>query len=449
MSHSAMAFVDLIEKDRMGLFQILQAVLLAIPLTMVGSQNFMQIFSAATPEHHCRPATNISSGTSGSTPINLTKELLRVFIPTAKHQKFESCLRFTSPQWHLLGTNTTWSTGDLGIDTEACHNGWEYDQSVFSSTIVTQWDLVCNRKSWKEFAQSIYMAGVLVGAFGFGALADRFGRRTILLWCFLQIGALGVAAAFSPNFSTYCVFRFLSGMGVAGFIINDISLSVEWTPTKFRALVLSSASWCASLSQIVLAGLAYGIRDWHWLQIAISLPYLLFFLWTWWLPESARWHMMNNKPELALRDLLRVARINGKVLGDHINLETLKAEIQKGTSGGSARPTPLDLFRTPAMCRITCCLTLVWQTGVGFTNMMMRLGAVVAPLVLLVKYYIIFLPTIIFGVVPIFFGLSVLFLPETLNVCLPDSIIQVENRATSNLILNKDGNEVILKKTQF
>ncbi|KAJ1106488.1 hypothetical protein NDU88_003889 [Pleurodeles waltl] len=41
----------------------------------------------------------------------------------------------------------------------------------------------------------------------------------------------------------------------------------------------------------------------------------------WWLPESARWLVMNNKPEVALRNLKRVALINGKLEEDRINLE--------------------------------------------------------------------------------------------------------------------------------
>ncbi|XP_078518462.1 solute carrier family 22 member 6-A-like [Lissotriton helveticus] len=386
----------------------------------------------------------------------------------------------------------------------------------------------------------------------------RFGRRIVLLWCLLQIGAMGSGTAFAPDFITYCVFKFLTGMAISGFIINDISLGLEWTPTKYRPIVSLITGCSATLGQLFLAGAAYSIREWHWLQIAVSLPCICFFLWIWWVPESVRWLAMNNKPEGALRNLKRLAKLNRKAVVNDITLENLKSEIQKEMLGtSSSKATPFDLFRTPAMRRITCCLTLVWfsssfaffalamdlqrfsvdiylvqvifgvvelslrgfgfismsylgrrftqagtlilagllvlsslavpkemamvqisltalgkgllgtsivcaylytaelypttlrQTGVGFTNMMMRLGAVIAPLVLMVKDYVSILPGVIFGVVPILFGLSVFLLPETKNTCLPDSVAQVEKRPRTKLIPSKNGNDRNLKKTKF
>ncbi|XP_075694861.1 solute carrier family 22 member 6-A-like [Rhinoderma darwinii] len=66
----------------------------------------------------------------------------------------------------------------------------------------------------------------------------------------------------------------------------------------------------------------------------------------------------------------------------------------------------------------------------GFTNMMMRLGAVVAPLAMMTKVYAPFLPLVIFGVVPILCGLPILWLPETLNSQLLDTVEEVEARYT-------------------
>lgn len=93
--------------------------------------------------------------------------------------------------------------------------------------------------------------------------------------------------------------------------------------------------------------------------------------------------------------------------------------------------------------------TTLRQTGIGFTNMMMRLGAVVAPMALMIKDFVSFLPTVIFGVAPMLFGLSVFLLPETLNVTLPDSIDQVEGRARTRQTPNNEGNAFILKKTKL
>ncbi|KAG8438089.1 hypothetical protein GDO86_008685 [Hymenochirus boettgeri] len=73
--------------------------------------------------------------------------------------------------------------------------------------------------------------------------------------------------------------------------------------------------------------------------------------------------------------------------------------------------------------------TVLRQTGMGFTNMMMRLGAVVAPIVMITKAYVSFLPLVIFGVMPIISGLPILWLPETKDCALLDTVEEVETRA--------------------
>ena len=60
--------------------------------------------------------------------------------------------------------------------------------------------------------------------------------------------------------------------------------------------------------------------------------------------------------------------------------------------------------------------------------MMARLGAMAAPLVLLLGEYVTWLPGFVFGLVPLVSGIAALLLPETLNTPLPDTIQDVEDR---------------------
>ena len=68
------------------------------------------------------------------------------------------------------------------------------------------------------------------------------------------------------------------------------------------------------------------------------------------------------------------------------------------------------------------------QSGLGWVSMMARLGAMVAPLVLLLGEYVTWLPGLIYGLVPVLSGVAAFLLPETLNIPLPDTIQDVEDR---------------------
>ncbi|XP_029469241.1 solute carrier family 22 member 6-B-like isoform X1 [Rhinatrema bivittatum] len=366
-----MAFGDLLEKvGSMGLFQIVYVCFLSIPVLMIASHNLIQNFSAAVPEHHCQTSIQMNGTQSNLTQHLHPEDLLKVSIPLDGKQKPEQCLQFTTTQWQLLEGNATL----LEVETEPCRDGWVFDDSVFASSIVTEWELVCDLRSLKELAQSLFMAGVLIGALIFGSLSDRCGRRAVLLWSLLMIALMGTGAAFSPSFTIYCFFRFLSGVGLSGLLLNYICLSLEWVPTKFRAIVVSIQAYCSTAGQVILAGLAYWLRDWRWLQLAISLPFFAFFLYSWWLPESARWLIVNNKTEVALRNLKRVAKMNGKKEeGEKISLEMLQLEVAEKSPKASTHSI-LDLFRTPAMCRISCCLMFVsFSTNFAYFGLSMDL----------------------------------------------------------------------------
>ncbi|XP_006737200.1 solute carrier family 22 member 20-like [Leptonychotes weddellii] len=346
----------------MGNFQILQTVLMMFPAILIACHSFLQNFTATTPKHHCRPA-NWTNGSHVPGGVG-DGDLLQVFIPLDKDQKPEQCLRFSEPHWQILNHN---GTSSLSLDTEACLDGWVYDQTVASS-IVSEWDLVCEHKSLKSIAQSIYMTGQLVGATAFGILSDSCGRKTALQSGTLLMIIMGTSAAFAPSFPAYCVLRFLSGVAMTGIIITSLCLAMEWTPTQSRMLVNIYTMYMITLGQVVLTGLAYLIHQWRWLQGTVSVAYVIILLYSWGLPESACWLITHNKPDKAVKNLQAVARLNGKKeQGRKLTPEVVRIHMQEDTAAVKESPFFLDLFRTPGLCRLTCCITLGWfSTGFSF-----------------------------------------------------------------------------------
>uniref|UniRef100_A0A674GTM8 Major facilitator superfamily (MFS) profile domain-containing protein n=1 Tax=Taeniopygia guttata TaxID=59729 RepID=A0A674GTM8_TAEGU len=358
-----MAFASLLEHvGGMGRFQVVSVLLLSLPVLMMASHNLLQNFTAATSDHWCRPRPEANA--TGLNP----EALLRVWVPHG-----ERCRRFVKPQWWLLEANGS-EPNSSWPETEPCSDGWTYNRSVFTSTIVTEWDLVCSSRGLKQLAQSLYMAGVLVGGV-FGGLSDRFGRRSVLTWCYLQMAAMGTCSSFAPTFTVYCLFRFLTGMAFSGVVLNSVSLSLEWMPTHMRALVGTFMGYCYTTGQFLLAGVAFAVPDWRRLQLVVSLPFFGFFLYSWWLTESARWLVMVGKSHQALRELQKVARINGKKEeGDKLDIETLRSHMEKEMTLSKTRHTAIDLVRTPVLRRISFCLCFVWfSTSFAYYGLAMDL----------------------------------------------------------------------------
>ncbi|XP_075404146.1 solute carrier family 22 member 6 isoform X1 [Tenrec ecaudatus] len=360
-----MAFNDILEQiGGFGRFQKIQVTLVVLPMLLMASHNTLQNFTAAIPTHHCRPpaATNLSQDGG-----------LEAWLPRDREGRPESCLRFTSPQWGPPSANGT-ETNVTGA-TEPCADGWIYNDSTFSSTIVTEWDLVCTHRALRQLAQSLYMAGVLLGAMVFGYLADRLGRRKILILNYLQTAVSGTCVAFAPNFLIYCTFRLLSGMSLASITLNCMTLSVEWMPIHTRAHVGTLIGYVYSLGQFILAGVAYAIPHWRHLQLAVSLPFFVFFIYSWFFIESARWYSSSGKLDLTLNALQKVARINGKQEeGAKLNIEVLQASLQKELTTGKGQASALELLRCPTLRRLFLCLTMLWfATSFAYYGLVMDL----------------------------------------------------------------------------
>ncbi|XP_058383350.1 solute carrier family 22 member 12 isoform X1 [Diceros bicornis minor] len=363
-----MAFSELLDRvGALGRFQVLQMVALVVPIMWLTTQNLVENFSAAVPSHRCWVPLLDNGTAQASTPGTLGPEaLLTVSIPPGPNHGPHQCRRFRHPQWQLLDPNIT-ATNWSEAATEPCVDGWVYDLSTFTSTIVAEWDLVCDSQALRPIAQSIYLAGILVGAAVCGQASDRLGRRLVLTWSYLQMAVWGTAVAFAPTFPVYCLFRFLVAFAVAGIMMNTATLLMEWTSAQARGSAMTLNAMGFSFGQVLMAAVAYGVRDWVLLQLVISAPFFLCFVYSWWLAESARWLLITGRLQWGLRELQRVAAINGKrAAGDALTIEVLPSATQEDLSVSQAPASLGTLLRTPGLGLRTCVSALCWF-GFGFT----------------------------------------------------------------------------------
>ena len=86
---------------------------------------------------------------------------------------------------------------------------------------------------------SAALAGLALGAFALGPVADRIGRRSVLIASMLCFGLFTLATAYSAGFADLMIYRFLAGVGLGGAMPSFISLASEYVPGPRRAAIVS------------------------------------------------------------------------------------------------------------------------------------------------------------------------------------------------------------------
>nr|XP_046149178.1 solute carrier family 22 member 6-A-like [Oncorhynchus gorbuscha] len=341
-----------------GKFQKILYVWICLPQVLLAFHMLISVFTGAVPPHLCRSNNTTWALAASSDAFNFS------LVTGPDDDPDLSCSApggVPSTPLAQLNHSTALALSDDHV-TGVCQGGWEFSKETFHSTVATEWDLVCDNANLNNIGSSIYMFGLLVGAVLFGSLADKFGRRNIILVGLTIQSTFGVGAAFAPNFYIYVFLRFVVGTTISAVIMNAFVLGTEWTGSKHRMLAGIITDYFFGFGYITLAGLAYLIRDWRKLQLAISAPGFLFIFYIWVLPKSARWLMANQRNEEAMDLIRKAALMNGKPLQEDIEIhqgynDMVKMEERK-------KDTVIDLVRTPKMRRNSCIMFYLWFVNV-------------------------------------------------------------------------------------
>ncbi|TWW75120.1 Solute carrier family 22 member 4 [Takifugu flavidus] len=433
-----------------GRFQQIMFFLLCICIIPNGIITFSSVFLADTPHHSCLIPD-----------VNLTQDWLNSTIPkevvNGKQVK-SSCRRYRLDVIRNLSAQGLVPGRDVNItelEQEDCLDGWSYSQDIYQSTLVSEFDLVCSEQ-WKQpFTSTIFLLGVLLGSLFSGQIADRFGRKPVMFATLAFQSISAVIAVFSPFWSMFAFFYFITGFGRVSSYVSAFVLGTEVLSGRVRVL-FSSLGVCLSFTvgYMLLPLFAYFIRDWKYLLVAISLPGLMELPLWWFIPESPRWLLSQGKFAEAEAIIRKAAKINKVETPQFLNLENHSALTINGDAlnldisllGLSWMAVALEMVGKFAVTAGSNYMyvyvaeiypTVLRNTATGSCSILSRAGSTTAPFLFKLKIYFEYLPYIILGVLSVASSVAALFLPETFNVPLPQTIEEM-SKSRRNLCLFKN-----------
>ena len=156
---------------------------------------------------------------------------------------------------------------------------------------------------------SAALFGLAAGAFAAGPLADRVGRKRVLLVSVAVFGVACTASAFATDLDELMVMRFVTGLGLGAAMPNAVTLMSEYCPDHRRAL-LTNMMFCGFPLGAALGGFlaAWMIPIWGWQSVFLLggiAPLLLIVAMLAILPESVRHMVARAQPVGRIAGVLR------------------------------------------------------------------------------------------------------------------------------------------------
>ena len=241
---------------------------------------------------------------------------------------------------------------------------------------------------------STALAGMMFGAMIFGSLADKIGRKKVIMICIVLFSGLTFAGGFASNPTEFGILRFLAGLGIGGVMPNLVALTSEYAPQKMRSTLVTTMFSGYAVGGVMAALLGSWFTPsfgWEIMFFIAGIPlFLLPVIWKY-LPESLTFIVKENKQEEAQKIVRKLAP--NVTVKEDTTFELYKVDVPEAANVASlfrrGRATNTLLFW---VAFFTCLLTmyalsswlpkLMMAAGYSMDNslmfmMIMNVGAVV------------------------------------------------------------------------
>ncbi|XP_054165993.1 organic cation transporter protein-like [Oppia nitens] len=246
------------------------------------------------------------------------------------------------------------------INTSQVCTQWKFNSQEFDKSIISEFNLVCDRSNLASLTQSFYMLGYVVSGLILSSLPDRYGRRPLCYIYFLiEIIAL-IACALSVNVYQYIIFRLFAGIGGCGRSGCMCTTLMENLGPKHRSDIYLSSGMGWLVGYCLIPIVAYYVRDFRYMHWAIVCPLVCMVCWLFFLNESPRWLITTGRTEKAKRVLRGICEQNGLNTDNFEEKFTeLKTHIHLNRQKEKSF-TSFDLVRTPNLRKYSLIFCISW-----------------------------------------------------------------------------------------
>jgi SHS family lactate transporter-like MFS transporter len=219
----------------------------------------------------------------------------------------------------------------------ACFLGWALD--AFDFFLLTFVLVPVGHEFGRAIPQVVFGITLTLmmrplGAFVFGLLGDKFGRRIPLMADIIFYSVIELLTAFAPNFTVFLILRALFGVGMGGEWGLGASLAMESLPTAARGLfsgILQQGYAVGYLLAAVVYWIVFPLFGWRGLFVAGALPALLVIYIRAHVPESPVWQRHRGRKQRAPLDIRRFFKQHGTLFIHAVLLMTAFNYMSHGT----------------------------------------------------------------------------------------------------------------------
>jgi MFS transporter, putative metabolite:H+ symporter len=211
-------------------------------------------------------------------------------------------------------------------------------------------------------------AGLFVGTFFLGFLADRFGRRVIFTFALLGYSAASVVMAFQTTSEGLLLWRFIAGIGIGVEIITIDVYITELVPSWMRgrafavnqSVMFFAVPLVAFLSWWLVPLQLYGVDGWRWVVLIGAAGSMVIWVLRLYVPESPLWLARHGRSGQALKILATLEASAGSA-----------AARPKSTTNRAPARTPAtvgfaELFRPPYRSLVVLFMVFNFCQALGF-----------------------------------------------------------------------------------